>query len=183
MNGNVSFHEKKALGGYAIQRVRLSDLVKAMNKKDEDRARKEESEKLQEVAEESHDILAEARTVFPFTLFPDIVTIDKHKLTVVHRTFFNVEQTVSVPIENIKNVEADHGPVFGSITITSDNFVNNTQKLNYLKRSDARTIQRLLQGAIVAVKEGVNVNEVPTKRLRKLLIDLGEGRGKAEDVS
>lgn len=135
----------------------------------------DEKNKLEEVAEESHSVLAKARTVFPFTLFPDTITIDRHKLTIVHRAFFEIEQTAAVPIENIKNVEANHGPFFGSLTVTSDHFVNNTQTLNYLRRSDAETIQKLVQGAIVAFKESIDISGIPTKKLHELLIDLGEG--------
>ncbi len=182
--------ETRFLGWNAIQRTKLAEWFKerAARTPTESRFRdaseegkdKSERSKLEETAEESHSVLAEARTVFPFTLFPDIITIDRHKLTVVHRSFFEVEQTVAVPIENIKNIESNHGPFFGSLTVTSDHFVNNTQTLNYLRRSDAQIIQKLVQGAIVAVKEGINISEVPTKKLYKLLVDLGKGHLKGD---
>ncbi|HEX5744444.1 MAG TPA: hypothetical protein VFX84_03295, partial [Candidatus Saccharimonadales bacterium] len=95
---------------------------------------KKQEHKLEDAVEESHNVLANATTVFPFTLFPDTITIDRHKLTIMHRWFFGMGQAASVPIENIKNIQADLGPFFGSLTITSDHFVNNTQTLNYLHR-------------------------------------------------
>lgn len=132
-------------------------------------------QKLRDVVRESHTILAKASAVFPLQLFPDRVNIDRHKLTIIHREFFGIEKTVSVPIENIKNVEADFGPFFGSVKITSDLFINNTQTVHYLRRSEAKMLQKLVQGAVVAQREAIDLNKIEVKQLRKLLIDLGSG--------
>lgn len=194
--------QTKALGWYAIQRVRIADWLhprrgkashdqsqtsvdseheldeetkKAIAKPSKHNA---DTKKLEAVVRESHTLLAKAHAVFPFQLFPDQLNIDRHKLTIVHRQFFGMEQTVSVPIENIKNVEADFGPFFGSITITSDLFVNNTQTVHFLWRDDAKRIQKLLQGAIVAQREGIDLNKVGIEQLQDLLIDLGSGHSK-----
>jgi hypothetical protein len=131
--------------------------------------------KLQQVVDESQNILVQTQTVFPFTPFPTKVTIDRHKLTIVYRKFFNVEQRVSVPIEDVKNIQADVGPFLGSLTITSDLFINNTQQINYLPRREVKEIQKLVQGAMVALKEGVNLTKIDCQQLKKLLSDLGEG--------
>lgn len=136
----------------------------------------QEEEKLKEITTESEGVLIRVKTVFPFTLFRDIITIDRHKLTIVYRMFFRVEHTVSVPIENIKNIQANLGPFFGSLIITSDHFINNTQNLNYLSRRDAEKIQKMVQGAMVAVKEQIDISKVETKKLKKLLSELGKGR-------
>lgn len=134
-----------------------------------------EEKKLRQVVEESQDILAQTKTVFPFTPFPTKVTIDRHKLTIVFRKFFRVEQTVSVPIEDIKNIQADVGPFLGSLTITSDLFINNIQRINYLPRPVVKEVQKLVQGAMVAIKEGINITKIDCVQLKKQLSDLGEG--------
>src|SRR5579884_4298467 len=148
----------------------------------EDKAEENEStsgqkaeSKLADVVKESKNILVRARAMAPFQLFPDVITIDRHKLTIVYRRFFNVGQTVSVPIENIKNIQADIGPFSGSLTITSDHFINNTQEIKNLRRSDVINIQKLVQGAMVAVKENIDVTDIETDKLIELLSQLGEG--------
>lgn len=154
------------------------DSSKAKEKKDEDSKPHPDpkvEKQLENVVNESHVVLAKANSVFPFQLFPDTISIDRHKLTIVHREFFGVEKTVSVPIENIKNIEADIGPFLGSITITSDLFINNTQEVKYLTSGDARRFQKLVQGAVVAQREEIDLNKIGTKKLRTLLIDLGSG--------
>lgn len=134
-----------------------------------------EASRLEKIVKQSQDILIHTKSVFPFTLFPTHLTIDRHKLTIVYREFFRFEQTVSVPIEDIKNIQADAGPFFGSLTITSDLFINNTQVISYLKRNDVRRIQQLVQGAMVALKEKIDISKVDTKDLCRLLTDLGAG--------
>ncbi|MBC7581280.1 hypothetical protein H7097_00240 [Aeromicrobium sp.] len=138
-----------------------------------------DAKKLQAVVRESHTILAKAHSVFPLQLFPDSVNIDRHKLTIVRRQFFGMEQKVSVPLENVKNIEADFGPLFGSITITSDLFINNTQEVKSLWRDDAKKIQKLVQGAVVAQGEGIDLNKIDVNQLRSLLIDLGSGHSRS----
>lgn len=131
--------------------------------------------KLKEVAGESESVLVRASSVFPFVLFPDTITIDRHKLNIFYKRFFGVGQTVSVPLENVKNIQADIGPLFGSVTITSDHFVNNTQEITYLPKKDAQKIQRVVQGSMVAIREGIDTTEIEAKDLLKYLSKLGQG--------
>jgi hypothetical protein len=191
MASTAKLTHTKALGWYAVQRVRVADWLHPRRDDNEQQLDPEtqkaiekpskngsDAQKLRAVVRESHTILAKAKAVFPFQLFPDKVNIDRHKLTIVHRQFFGIEQTVSVPLENIKNVEADFGPFFGSVTITSDLFINNTQTVHFMWRDDAKMIQKLVQGAVVAQRESIDLNKIEIKQLRKMLIDLGSGHSK-----
>jgi hypothetical protein len=136
---------------------------------------KDELEKLKEVVEESQTTLCYAKAVWPFNFFPDEITVDRHKLTIIYHQFFAVAHTVSVDIKNISNIEAETGPFFGSLTVTSEHFVNNTREIHYLWRKDAVKLLKLVQGAIVANKEEIDVSDIEKKELIKLLIRLGEG--------
>lgn len=200
MATTVKLYQTKALGHYALQRGRITDWLRPHRSKSAQRSAidtaiytntrdldtplqpevdSQDAQKLRAVVRESHTILAKAHSVFPMQLFPDRLNIDRHKFTIIHRQFFGVEQTVSVPIENIKNIEADFGPFFGSITVTSDLFINNTQTVHFLWRRDAKMIQKLVQGAVVAQREEIDLNKIDVKQLRTLLIDLGSGHSKS----
>lgn len=133
----------------------------------------ETHEKLIDLAEKSHDKLFEADTVFPFTLFPDTVTLDREKLTIANRSFFRVAKIIAVPITSLVSAEADVGPFFGSIHMTSKYFLDNTHHLNFLWRKDAEQLQRLLQGYIIAHERGIDVTEINMDDVRVLLEDLG----------
>jgi hypothetical protein len=160
---------------YNIPGKQLDDMGLSESKNQQEPKQENELEKLQEAAKESHDILYRAKAIFPFDLFPDIITLDRHKLTIVNRSFFKVETTTSVELGNIMNVQADMGPLFGTLLITSEHFVNNTQTVQYLRRDDVLKMQQLLQGALIANKENIDINKIGTADLIKLLNDLGKG--------
>lgn len=133
-----------------------------------------EIEKLTSLAEGARDNLFVAKTVFPFVMFADTIKIDRQKITIVHNDFFWKSQTASTEIKNIMNIEADVGPLFGSITITSKHFLNNTQTIRYLKRSDVAAAQRLLQGFMIAQRAKIGTDGIDKARLLSLLNELGQ---------
>jgi hypothetical protein len=132
--------------------------------------------KLADVASKSHDILFKADTVFPFTLFPDTVTIDREKVSFANRFFYRVAQVTSIPVRDLLSVEADIGPFFGSVHTSSRFFVTNPKSIRWLWRKDAIKLQRLLQGYIIAHEQKINCDNIKKDRLIKLLNDLGTGR-------
>jgi hypothetical protein len=133
-------------------------------------------QKLETVTQKSHDILFKADTVFPFTLFPDTVTLDREKVSFATRYFFGVAQVTSVPVRDILNVEVDTGPFFGSVRTSSRFFITNPKSIKWLWRKDAETLQRLLQGYIIAHEQNINCDNIKKDKLIALLRDLGTGR-------
>lgn len=133
-----------------------------------------ETQRLKRLVVGSSDNLFVAKTIFPFVLFTDTIKIDRQKITIVHNDFLWQSKTASIEIKNIMNVEADMGPLFGSITITSKHFLNNTQTIKCLKRRDVIMVQRLLQGFMIAQRAAINTEDIRTKQLLALLNDLGQ---------
>lgn len=132
-------------------------------------------EKLIDITEKAHDILFTADTVFPFTLFPDTITLDREKLTIVERFFFRVAKVVTVPITSMISADAHVGPFFGSVHMTSKYFIDNTHTVKFLWRDQAEEIQRLIQGFIIASEKEIDVTDIDKDDLCALLQDLGHG--------
>lgn len=132
--------------------------------------------KLAEAAVESHEILFKADTVFPFTLFPDTVTLDREKVSFATRFFFRVAKVTSIPVRDLLSVEADVGLFFGSVHTSSRYFITNPRTVNWLWREDAEKLMRLLQGYIIAHEQKMDCSHIPNDRLIKLLLDLGKSR-------
>lgn len=124
----------------------------------------------------AHEILLSATTVFPFTLFPDIITLDREKLTISHRLFFRVAEVTSVRIEDILSVTADVGPFFGSIKISTRFFEEGKEPyaVNYLWRHDALRLKRVVQGYIISRQKGIDCSSFPTQQLTDMLDKLGQ---------
>lgn len=133
---------------------------------------------LEKVEATSHEILYKTKTVFPFDLFPDVVIIDREKLTLIQRFFFFVEKVISIPIRDILNVEANTGPFLGSVRTASRYFITTPLSIKYLWRKDALRMQRLLQGYIIANERSIDCTSVSKTHLIELLEHLGQGEVK-----
>lgn len=139
-------------------------------------------EQLIDLTIKAQDILFKADTVFPFTVFPDTVTIDREKLTIATRIFFKVAKINSIPIADVLSVEADVGPFFGSIHVTSRYFgqspntnARSPYTVRFLSRDNTLQIQHLLQGYIIAHTREIDCTNIDKKQLIILLKDLGQG--------
>lgn len=132
------------------------------------------SEKLINITEGSRQNLISATTVFPFVMFPDTISIDRQKLTITHRAFFRTSSTISVQIDDVQIAKVDVGPFFGSVHLASKFFVDNIQSINFLKRSDALAIQRLLQGYMIAHHRQIDCASIDNAQLVVLLNELGQ---------
>lgn len=125
----------------------------------------------------AHEVLIQANTVFPFTLFPDTITVDRQKVTVTHRVFFGIAEVVSLRIEDILSINADVGPFFGSIKITTRFFDNKEPPyvVNFLWRSDALRLKRIVQGYVIATQQHIDCSAFGTEELAAMLDKLGQG--------
>jgi hypothetical protein len=143
-------------------------------KKDSEEPKFTPAEKLIGITMESHEELMSANSVFPFMLFPDTITIDRQKLTIIHRYFFGMGNIVNVQVSDILNVELHLGPFFGSLRISSKYFIDNHQEVNFLKRGEALKIQRIIQGYMIAHHRNIDCSAVEKDQLIVLLNDLGQ---------
>lgn len=132
----------------------------------------ENLDKLTDLTAKSHDVLFEAKT---FSIFPDTIKLDREKLTIANRSFFRVAKIISVPVGAMLSAEADVGPIFGAVHMSSKYFVQNPYSVNFLWRSDAIEIQRLLQGYIIAHEHKIDCSDLEKNELITLLNDLGRG--------
>lgn len=132
------------------------------------------SPELRKIVKKSHQLLATARTVFPMTLFPDSVVVDRTKVTIIERNFFWSANMISFQIEDILNVSASVGPFFGSLTIASrvmstvDHF-----HVNYLWRKDAIALKHIIQGYIIAKHSGIATDHLSQNELVAMVSELG----------
>lgn len=132
---------------------------------------------LEEIISQSHEVLAEASTVFPVKLFPDTVVVDRTKITIIKRTFFWSSDTMTFRIEDVLNAEVTVGPLFGSLIIasrvmsTTDHF-----RIDHFWRNDAVYLKRIIQGYIIARHNQIDVAHLPKDELIRTLSELGHHR-------
>lgn len=133
---------------------------------------------LKKTVKRSHEMLAVARTVFPITLFPDSITVDRTKISLTKRDFFWTSNVISFQIEDVLNVSCGTGPLFGSLTIASRvmSSVDHYQ-INYLWRGDAIFLKRLIQGHIIAKNNKLETDHLSQKETIEALCELGTDSG------
>lgn len=137
--------------------------------------KKEVGHELAQAVGESSDVLVRAKTVFPLTLFPDTLTIDRTKLTITHKDFFKQAEVLSISVEDILNVTATVGPFFGSVKISTRFFdINRPYTVDHFWRADALRIKRIAQGYIIAHQKKIDTSILDTKELARMLDDLGK---------
>jgi hypothetical protein len=119
-------------------------------------------------------VLASARTVFPVTLFPDSIIVDRTKISIIKRDFFWTSNIISFQIEDVLNVSCAVGPLFGSLTIASrvmssvDHF-----QISYLWRNEAVFFKHLIQGHIIAKNNKLETDQLTKKEMVDTLCELG----------
>jgi hypothetical protein len=130
---------------------------------------------LHEITANADDVLFEASTVFPFTLVPDTITLDREKLTIANRYFWKTANITSTPVSEIMSCEANLGPIFGSLHLTFRFFTDNVREIKFFWREDAMNFQRMMHGYIIANRKEIDVSHIPTPELIQLLDRLGTG--------
>lgn len=131
-------------------------------------------DRLKTIVTKSHEILVSTSTVFPITLFPDTITIDRTKITIIKRDFFFMEHVISIRIEDVLNVTVNTGPFFGSIRIAS-RIMNSTDhfELNFFWRSDAVFLSQIIQGYMIAQHNNLDTSQLSREELLSTLKELG----------
>jgi hypothetical protein len=184
--GHVATTTTRAIRNILTQEIQLpsSELFKSVLTQDEPLTKEKQHEldnvkQLKQAVQRSNQVLAAARTVFPVTLFPDSIIVDRTKVTIIKRDFFFTSNAISFQIEDILNVSCAVGPLFGSLTIASrvmstiDHF-----NINYLWRHDALILKNLVQGQIIAKNNKLETEHLSIKETIDALCELGEDSGR-----
>ncbi len=137
----------------------------------------QELRRLTRLINKSSDILASATTVFPFDLFPNTITVDRTKITIIKRDFLWSEKVMSIRIEDILNVSTSVGPLFGSLTIasrvmsTEDHFTT-----SFFWRNDAIYLKHIIQGYVIARHNKIKTSHLTRDELVHTLAKLGHDK-------
>lgn len=137
----------------------------------------EEKPTLDQVIEQSNIILGRFRGVWPFDFFPDEVIIDKQSVTIVRHNFFFSKGKITCHFEDLVNSEFNVGPFFGSMSIYSKYFTDGEEQIHWFSRDSILRIHAILQGLLIAKKEGVDLKSVPDDELLAKLYELGTHTG------
>lgn len=97
--------------------------------------------------------------VFPFQLKPDELIIDTQKVTILYNEFFGATTAETILLDQIGDIEIDISLLFGALRILSLSHDKQWLKITGLHRNDAIKAKRIIEGLLIAKKEGIDFDD------------------------
>lgn len=132
------------------------------------------TDKLSVLADLSHLVLFEAKSVYPYELWPDKITICLNRITITYKKPFSVDER-PIPIEYLNTAHVTRGMFFASLSIETFG-VEKPNPIHHLKIDEARTARRYILGLIECKKNGVNFGDYEINEIKQKLQDIGKVR-------
>ena len=133
-------------------------------------------ERLNELVQQSGEHIFEAKAVFPFDLFPDRITIDANKVTVIQNSMLSSNE-FPIPAGKITNIEVFYGIFFGSIRLEVFGYSEPPPDIAKFTKRDTRLIKRYVTGLIRVYDENIDLTGMNVKELRAKLQEIGKKEG------
>ena len=93
-------------------------------------------------------VLAHVKSIFPFKLFPDELIVKTETITLISRYGPGMQQTRTIHFDDVAQVEADCGPIFGHIHIFPKLRTETPLLIERISRKDALSTERLIEEII-----------------------------------
>lgn len=132
------------------------------------------TDKLSVLADLSHEVLFEAKSVYPYELWPDKITICLNRITITYKKPFSVDER-PIPIEYLNTAHVTKGLFFASLSIETFG-VERPNPIHHLKIDDARIARRYILGLIECKKNGINFADYEMGEIKQKLQDIGKVR-------
>src|SRR6266568_1273100 len=125
-----------------------------------------------------------AKSVFPFTLFPDTLVIDTTKVTIARKQLFATEYIATIPLKDLSDVNIQTVLFLGTLMIRympQSNTPGMNEPVNIripnLHRSDAIRAKNILKGALVAKAEEIDIAKLSPDEVVDVLEKFGSNEG------
>ncbi len=136
--------------------------------------------KLGKLLRNGDEIIYSIRTVFPFRIFPQMVSVDKKKVNIVRWYFFGTEQITTVLIQDIAGVHVSTNLFFANLTIHARLPGARPISVNYLPKFDALKMQEIMEGLLMSKYENIDISNIPPQQLNATLQHVGNVKNPAE---
>lgn len=137
------------------------------------------SESLNDLVTRSQNVLLIVSSIFPLDLFPDILTIDENKVTIIHNTFIGALHVHSILIEDITEVTVHTNPFFATLDITDSNNPRYPLKFSIrkLRKNEALLARKLVQGLVETARQNVSLAAETVPEITKKISTVGSVEG------
>lgn len=129
------------------------------------------NKKIHNIAKNNNKI-TEIKSVFPFDLFPNLISLDTQKIDIIYYRFPFFRKVFTLFYEDVRTVKIVEGIFFASIHFELKGYEQNPEPIRLLKKHEANKIRQLILGICVVKKEEVEIKQ--GKKNRKILRKIGK---------
>lgn len=108
--------------------------------------------------------LMHMKTLFPIDLFPDSITIDPVKITIVHKYFFMSQKVKTILIKDIIDSFIEEAPFMATLKIITSDDKDHPVRIAPLKRKEAEKAMKIIQGLAIGRSESPDISKVEAIR-------------------
>lgn len=133
----------------------------------------ESSTSMDTLVKNSSRPLMQVKSLFPFKIFPDSISVDRNKVDIVHTLFISSKQVFTILIEDIRTVELSFGILTATITFEVTGYEQNPDPVKHIPRDLAMQMRCLILGLATTRREGLNLDEYDDKTLIDKALAIG----------
>jgi hypothetical protein len=176
MYGNSLSHKPYGIVGSLSPPTPGTLVAQGVNEAEKEKIKGEEinKERFLRLVKASTETLLKISSVFPFDFFTDEVSIEVTQINVIKRNFFLSAHLQTIPVKNIADVFVQTSIFFASLHINDSSYIENSIQVDNLKKNEAFLARRIIQGLVVANKEGIDLAKVPKETLMAEIENLGK---------
>lgn len=98
------------------------------------------------------NVFLKIKSIFPFELFPDELIISVDKVTLISRTLPGTNMVRDMHMNDVAQVEADCGPIFGHLHVYSKLRTEAPLLIERVKRADVLKAREIIESLLVRVE-------------------------------
>lgn len=122
---------------------------------------------------ENTQLLFRCQTVFPFTLFPTTIEVTQRRINLHYAGSFMANSLVPIMIDDVLNITASTGLVFGSIGFELRFSEKNLEPIAFLHKRDVIELKQIILGLIEVNRRHVNLDQLPKAERRQYIETIG----------
>lgn len=132
--------------------------------KNEATKKEEDKQTVNDLIKKSNRCIISVSSRFPWTLFPNTITVEESRVTFIFRQFF-ASQTHSVDIKDISNVFIESSPFFATLQIVSRTFIQNDITIGHLDVKKATKVQMVIEGLRTFAEKNIDTSNYEVNEL------------------
>jgi hypothetical protein len=129
---------------------------------------------IDEVSHASARVIYTISSIFPLDITPDHLVIDENKVTIELRQPLGVQETHTLLIDDIQDVDLDEEVLYGTLRLMPKATGADWISISNLKKAEASIARDVIAGLMLAKEHEVDLAAIPNDQLCNQVIACGK---------